>query len=330
LGKDERRGVERKSTIIRKKIVTITGGNGFIGRILQSGLRKQGYQVVIFDRMKGFWVDLLRARYLGTSTNRFTCAMASMLRNVMRFEENICLRAGIIVPSEDDILDLRSRLIERFRGSDAVIHLAALPHPNVPGVTDSDFRRINYGGSINVFEAAREAGVSKFIFASSCQVYGINKPVRIDQFPIIESNYCPTLAEGQSMYGLLKREFERYLEQQCRGGSIQAISLRLEFPGVRSRFPWNFYINASIENTVNAFVAALEANLNSGFDVFNIADRDVDNNIVNIQDYLKKYWPNVPNYTVKNECLLSTEKARSLMRYNPQPGGTYFSFSVMW
>lgn len=248
----------------------------------------------------------------------------------MRYGEEFLLKAGIIVPAEDDILDLRNRLADRFRGSDAVIHLAALPHPNVPGATDYDFRRINYDGSINVFEAAREAGVPKFIFASSCQVYGINKPVRIDQFPILESNYCPTLSEGQSMYGFLKREFEHYLEQQCNEGSIQAISLRLEFPGVRSKFPWNFYINASIENTVHAFIAALEVNLNTGFEVFNIADREVDNNIVNIQDYLKKNWPDVPNYTVKNECLLGTEKARSLMRYNPQPGGTYYAFSVMW
>jgi len=223
---------------LSKKIVTITGGNGFIGRILQSGLRKQGYQVVVFDRMKGFWVDLLRGRYLGTSTKRIPCALSSMLRNVMRFEESLLLKAGIIVPSKDDILDLRSRLVDRFRGSYAVIHLAALPHPNVPGATDSDFRRINYEGSVNVFEAAKEAGVSKFVFASSCQVYGINKPVRIDQFPILETNYCPTLAEGQSMYGLLKREFERYLEQECNQVTgIQAVSLRLEFPGVRSRFP---------------------------------------------------------------------------------------------
>jgi nucleoside-diphosphate-sugar epimerase len=316
---------------LSKKIVTITGGNGFIGLILQSGLRNLGYQVVVFDRMNGFLVGLLRKRYLGTSTKRIPCALASTLRRVMRLKEGIFIKAGIIVPSGDDILDIRSRLVERFRGSYAVIHLAALPHPNVPGATDSDFRRINYEGSVNVFEAAKEAGVSKFIFASSCQVYGINKPVRIDQFPILETNYCPTLAEGQSMYGLLKREFERYLEQECnRVRGIQAVSLRLEFPGVRSRFPWNFYINTSIENTVAGFVAALETDLSSGFDVFNIADQYVDDSIVNIQKYLKKYWPNVPNYTVKNECLLSTEKARSLLRYSPEPDGTYFSFSVMW
>ena len=97
-----------------------------------------------------------------------------------------------------------------------------------------------------------------------------------------------------------------------------------------SKFPWNFYISTSIENTVSGFIAALEANLRAGFDVFNLADRYVDKKIVNIQEFLKKNWLNVPNYTTGNECLLSTEKARSQLGYNPQPGGTYFSLSVMW
>ena len=105
-----------------KKIVTITGGNGFIGLILQSGLRNLGYQVVVFDRMNSFLVGLLRKRYLGTSTKRIPCALASTLRRVMRLKEGIFIKAGIIVPSGDDILDIRSRLVDRFRGSYAVIH----------------------------------------------------------------------------------------------------------------------------------------------------------------------------------------------------------------
>lgn len=314
-----------------RKTVTITGGNGFLGRLLQSGLRRQGYKVLVFDQIRGPLAGLLRRRYLGTSTERVPRILATLLRRGLRSTERMLVRAGVIRPSGDDILDLRSRLADRFRGSHAVIHLAALPHPHVPGATASDFRRINYEGSINVFEAARDAGVSKFIFASSCQVYGINKPVRIDQFPILETNYCPTLADGQSMYGFLKWKFERYLERECGGqGRIQTVSLRLEFPGVRSMIPWNFYISTSIENIVAGFVTALEADLSSGCDVFNLADRYVDERIVNIQEFLKKNWPEVPNHTAGNGCLLSTEKASSLLGYNPRPGETYFLNSVMW
>lgn len=311
------------------RIITITGGSGFVGRILQAGLRARGYQVAVFDQMRGRLVDLLRRRPLGASTGRLPCMLASGLRRGLHLTERTLLRAGVMRASGDNILDLRSRLVNRFRGSYAVIHLAGLPHPKVRGATESDYRRINYEGSVNVFEAAREAGVPKFIFASSGQVYGINQPVRIDQFPILETNYCPALAEGQNLYGFLKLEFERYLKQQCSGQGIRAVSLRLEFPGVRSRFPWNFYISTSIENTVGGFIAALEADLSTGFEVFNLADRHVDERIADIQEFLRRNWPDVPNHTSGNECLLSTEKARSLLGYDPKPGGTYFSLSVM-
>jgi len=315
---------------LSQKTITITGGNGFVGRILQSGLRQRGYEVVVFDKMRGPLLDFLRRRHLGTSTGLIATASAASLRRLAHFAEQGLVRVGAIRPSSDDILDLRSRLTDRFRGSHAVIHLAGLPHPHVRGASEADFRRLNYEGSVNVFRAARDAGVSKFIFASSCQVYGINKPVRIEQFPILESNYCPTLTDGQNFYGHLKQEFERFLERECRPPGIQAIALRLEFPGVRSRYPWNFYISTSVENTVAGFAAAIEADVTAGFDVFNLADRHVDESIVDIQKFLKNHWPEVSNYTAGNECLLSTEKARSLLGYSPKPGGSYFSMYVMW
>lgn len=312
------------------KTITITGGNGFVGRILQSGLASHGYDIIVFDPMQGALVDLLRRRFLGTSTGLVARALAGGLRRGMRWLEGMLVRSGAILPTSDDVLDLRSRLVDRFRGSYAVIHLAGLSHPKVPGATESDYRRINYEGSVNVFEAAREAGVPKFIFSSSGQVYGINKPVRIDQFPILETNHCPTLEEGQNLYGYLKWEFERYMEQECSGQGMQAVALRLEFPGVRSRFPWNLYISTSIENTVVGFMAAVEGDLSTGFEVFNLADRWVDERIVNIQDFVKKNWPDVPNRTQGNECLLSSEKLCSVLGYDPEPDGKHFSLSVMW
>lgn len=316
-------------TVINNKI-TITGGSGFVGRILQSGLRKQGYEIDVFDPMKGVLVDILRSRPLGTSQSRLSRYLAMKFRQGFSRTERLLVKSHGIRVASDNILDRSDRLIKRFRGSYAVIHLAALPHPNVPGMTAADFQRINYEGSVNVFEAARAAEVEKFIFASSAQVYNINSPVHIEQFPILETNYLPTIADGQSQYGFLKAEFERYLAQNCTGHDIRAIALRMEFPGVRSWYPWNFYISTSVENTVNGFVQALETDICTGFDTFNLADRYIDQKIVNIQEYLKKNWPNIPNHTTGNECLLNTEKARSILDYDPKPDGTYYSFDVMW
>ena len=230
----------------------------------------------------------------------------------------------------DHILDLRSRLADRFRGSDVVIHLAGLPHPGFRGASAPDFQRINYDGSVNVFEAAREAGVRKFVFASSAQVYRINNPVRVDQFPILESNYCPDLSEGQSHYGWLKLEFEKYMADHCAAGAMQGVALRLEMPGLRSTFVENMYISTSVENLLQGFLRAIDADLDSGFEAFNLADATVEPGIVDIQKFLAEKWPNVPNQTSGNQCLLGVEKAGRLLKYDPKPGGTYYDFFAVW
>jgi nucleoside-diphosphate-sugar epimerase len=312
------------------RTVTITGGSGFVGQLLQRGLRARGYRVDVFDRLRGPLVNVLRRTWIGAEASPAAIPVARRLRHGQARAERGLIRAHVLRPTSDDILDLRSRLAGRFRGSRAVVHLAGLPHPHVAGAAEQDYRRINYDAAVNVFSAAQDAGVPKFVFASSAQVYGINCPVRIDQFPILESNYLPSLAEGQSSYGALKAEFERYLADACRRGDTRAVALRLECPGVRSDVPVNFYSSTSIENTVAAFACALEADLENGFEVCNVVDGHVDPAIVDVQAFLKAHWPDVPNHTHGNESLLSVEKARWLLGYAPARQGTYYPLSLIW
>lgn len=303
-----------------ERVVTITGSSGFVGQVLSMHLPRLGFRVRPFDRISPWRGLLANRRFLGTATS----GPAAFLSNHIRFLQRRC--AGRLTASRttNDFLDERCRLADAFRGSYAVIHLAGIPHPFATGACAEDFRRINYDGSINVFQAARDADVPKFIFASSGQVYRINAPVRIDQFPMLETNYLPTLADGQSMYGFLKAEFERYLLSVCVGGSTQAIALRLEFPGFRSREASNLFVSTSVDNLVNGVAAALDAPAEFAADVFNLVDAEVDPAIVDIQDYLKRNWPDVANHTRGNESLLSTDKAQRMLGYAPRPDGAYF------
>jgi nucleoside-diphosphate-sugar epimerase len=315
---------------MNERIITLTGGSGFVGQMLQVGLRKHGFRVRVFDQFRGPAVNLLRRRYLGTSPNSMGLAAARNIGRIQRRLGRALLGSPLLRPSLDNILDLRSRLAARFEGSYAVVHLAGIPHPRMPGALDADFQRINYDGSVNVFEAARSAGVPKFIFASSAQVYGINNPKRIDQFPILESNYCPTLADGQSMYGFLKLEFEKYLAGACVNGSTQGIAFRLEYPGFQSDTSGNFYISTSIENLVAGFVCALESPAGSPFESFNLADGEVDDKIVDVQGFIRRSWPAVPNLSQGNESLVSIAKARTRLGYSPIRKGSYFHVSLVW
>ena len=154
---------------MRSKLITITGGSGYVGQLLRLGLAERGWQIRIFDRFRGPLANVLRRRYLGASRSTLIRSCAQRIRGVQKRLEPVLINAGVLRPSSDDILALRSQVAERLRGSYAVIHLAGIPHPEMPGATDADFQREE--GSINVYEAAREAGVAKFLFASSGQIY---------------------------------------------------------------------------------------------------------------------------------------------------------------
>jgi nucleoside-diphosphate-sugar epimerase len=312
------------------RTVTITGGSGFLGQLLRRSLAAEGWQVEVYDRFRGPLVDLLRRRYLASATSPYARRAARMIRVAQSRTEPALVRAHVIRAREDDILAPRDLLVARFAGSDAVIHMAGIPHPHWPGTSQEDFVRLNYDASVNVFEAAREAGVATFVFVSSAQVYRINGPVRLDQLPILESNYLPLPAEGQTTYGFLKAAFERYLAGACVSGSTQAVALRLEFPGFRSTEPSNLFVSTSVENLLAGFSCAVQPPGDLGFGAFNIADGEVDPAIVDIQAYVRARWPYVPNHTTGNQCLLSTEKAQRLLGYRPLPIGRYVDTSLVW
>lgn len=310
--------------------VVITGGSGFVGQVLLDGLPRHGFAVDVFDQFRGPVVNLLRRRHFGTSRSTTVLRGAHQIARVQRRLSRMLLGGPLAPPTTDHILDFRSRLAARFAGADAVIHLAAIPHPHMPGATDVDFERINFQGSVNVFEAARQAGVPKFVFASSGQVYAINKPVRIDQFPILESNYLPTAADGATTYARMKVQFEQYMAATCVPGGMQGISVRLEYPGFQSNTPDNFYVSTSVDNLALGVARAVTNSASFTSETFNLVDGHVDERIVDIQRFVRERWPDVPNRSTGNESLLSVEKARQLLGYEPIRNGRYFPVTLVW
>jgi len=83
-----------------------------------------------------------------------------------------CLLGTPTVPEEQVIGDVREFDKMVLDGIDAIVHLAALSNDPLgelaPGVTEA----INVGGLERVVSAAKAAGISRFVFASSCSMYG--------------------------------------------------------------------------------------------------------------------------------------------------------------
>ncbi len=246
----------------------------------------------------------------------------------------------------DDILNTE-RLFSKMDGMDIVYHLVAIPHP-FKG-KECDYRFMNYDVAKSAFQTAIRASVSKFIFASSGCYYGVwggyAKPT---QFPIEETTYSPTIAEGQTIYGYLKKEFEQYLEKESEKSKIRSVALRLEGlninvvkeEGYRNRiFPsspnneqscklFHFFGNCSPDNYSHLLELVIEKDLDSYFEAFNV-DNGTLHPSINPHKVIETYWPHLPdNIPSSNGSLISIEKARKLLDYKPVPPKAYKEWEV--
>lgn len=117
--------------------VLVTGHDGYIGTVLTPLLAEAGHDVVGLD------TGLYSAGSMGPVPS---------------------------VPSiSADIRDVEPSLLEGF---DAVVHLAALSNDPLGNLDPDLTYDINHRASVRVAESARMAGVERFVFASSCSLYG--------------------------------------------------------------------------------------------------------------------------------------------------------------
>lgn len=122
--------------------ILVTGHHGYIGSIAVPVLRAAGHEVTGLDSLLYAGCDL--------------CAGVEE-------EERVppALQA--------DVRDVEARQLEGF---DAVVHLAALSNDPVGDLDRELTMSINFESTIRVARAARQAGVRRFVFASSCSMYG--------------------------------------------------------------------------------------------------------------------------------------------------------------
>jgi nucleoside-diphosphate-sugar epimerase len=90
-----------------------------------------------------------------------------------------------------DIRDVEPR---DLRGFDAVIHLAALSNDPLGCLDESCTLDINHLGSVNLARAAKAAGVPRYLFASSCSLYGAAGDKMLDE----SASFNPITAYGTS------------------------------------------------------------------------------------------------------------------------------------
>ncbi len=91
--------------------------------------------------------------------------------------------------------DIRDVGKEDLRGFDAVIHLAALSNDPLGDLRREITYDINYHGSVRLAQAAKDAGVPRFLFSSSCSLYGAAPG---DQMVKEDAGFNPVTPYGES------------------------------------------------------------------------------------------------------------------------------------
>src|SRR4051812_4758206 len=120
--------------------VLVTGHKGYIGTVMVPILLRAGHEVTGCDS------DLYR---------RCTYAQGGEIAAIPELRK--------------DVRDIETG---ELRGFDAVIHLAALSNDPLSNLNPQITYDINHLASVRLAELAREAGVERFLFASSCSLYG--------------------------------------------------------------------------------------------------------------------------------------------------------------
>ena len=144
--------------------VLVTGDRGYIGVVLASSLRDAGHQVVGLD---AGWFD--------------GCDFGPPPLPVPALGDESCL----------DLRDVRAAQLEGF---DAVLHLAAISNDPLGNLDPEVTWEINHRASLTLARAAKQAGVGRFVFASSCSLYGAGGEGLLTE----DSPFHPVTAYGAS------------------------------------------------------------------------------------------------------------------------------------
>ena len=158
-----------------------------------------------------------------------------------------------------DLGDIRNpeAVLNSSKGSEIIIHMAAITPSAHPGADDNSVLEVNIEGTRNVLEAAVKNGIKKIIYFSSVCAVGF----REENYPVKEDEVCrPT----QGAYGISKLKGEELCKEYSQKHGLSIICLRPatvipqhEFaPPAAGTMPWIGFVH--IEDVLLLLKLALE------------------------------------------------------------------------
>lgn len=273
-GQPQGRYAPDRGSHYKNQKVLVTGVEGYIGCILSSKLAKAGYDVDGVDT--GFY-------------------QSGWLFHDGRERPRIFFK------------DIRNIAVEDLVGYDAVLHLAELSNDPLCEFDKNSTYDVNYRGSATLAEKAKAAGVRRFIYASSCSVYGAGgSEEKTEKSPVNPQTayaHCKVLVEE----ALAKLNDDTFATTALRNATAFGASPRMRFDIVLNNLaglawttkcirmtsdgtPWRPLVH--VQDICDAMIAVLEAPSEAvSGEVFNVGDDTQNYRVRDIVETVAEVFP---------------------------------------
>lgn len=254
--------------------ICVSGTDGYLGSLLAPELIRRGYEVIGLDC--GFYKE----RALCRSADPMPFTIVKDLRDV-------------------DVSDLK--------GIDAFVHMAELSNDPAGELAPHITYEINHKGSIRLAELARQAGVRRFVYMSSCSVYGVSDGdflteesslnpqtaygicktlVERDLRPLATSQFAPTYLRNATAYGASPRMRFDIVLNNLSGLAWTRKQINMNSDGT----PWRPLVHGL--DICQAIIAVLEAPIEAVFnEVFNVGETEHNYRVREIAEIVGEVFP---------------------------------------